>query len=98
MNSDQVTAFVRGILTAAGPTALALGVPANAWTVVGTIITTLAPVLYSIFFVHTDAAKVTAASTVPGVAPIQVLPSAAPAVQAVAADSSVPKVVPARAL
>jgi hypothetical protein len=46
-------------------------------------------------FIHRDSKVVQTASQVPGVAPIQVTPAASPAIQAMAADSSIPTVVPA---
>lgn len=47
------------------------------------------------WYAHSNAGKLVAASTVPGIKPIEVLPSAPPAVQAVAADRSIPTVVAA---
>ena len=55
---------------------------------------TLVPLLWGLF-IHRDSKVVETASQVAGVAPIQVLPTAAPAIQAMAADTSIPTVVPA---
>jgi hypothetical protein len=52
------------------------------------------PLLWGLF-IHRDSKAVETASQVAGVAPIQVLPTASPALQAMAADHNIPTVVPA---
>ena len=55
---------------------------------------TLVPLAWGLF-IHRDSKVVETASQVAGVAPIQVLPTADSALQAMAADRSIPTVVPA---
>jgi hypothetical protein len=54
----------------------------------------LVPLAWGLF-IHRDSKVVQTAAAVPGVAPIQVLPTAAPAIQALADDPSVKEVIPA---
>lgn len=94
-NQDQVMSFVRWALTALGTILTTNGtVSASVWQQVSGIILMIFPFVWSMF-VHTQAATVMKAAAIPGVEPIRINSNAAPALQKVAADRSVPSVVSA---
>ena len=94
MNQDQGLSALRWLLSIAGSYVLASGkIDGVMWAQISTAILTVFPVVWSMF-VHTDASKVQAASTVVGVQPIQIAADAPPALQALANNTNVPGVQP----
>jgi hypothetical protein len=94
-NSDQIAHAFRWALTSGGSVLTANGLASDSQVAMWSgIALTLMPLIQGAF-AHTQAALLAKASMVPGIKPIETLPSAPPNVQAVAADSRVPNVVPA---
>jgi len=93
MNQDQFLSWLRTTLSGVGYLATSYGITSGstAATVSG-IIMAAAPYVWG-FFVHTDAAKLQAAGAVPGVRPVEVTSSAAPDLQRLAIDDTIPSVV-----
>jgi len=102
MNKEQVTSyiftglkFLGGALAARGvtvsPDIWSLLAGPDAVTFYAGIIMTVIPAVRD-WFTHSNAGKLLAAGTVPGIEPIRVTRDAPPEVQAVAIDRSVPMV------
>ena len=93
MNQDQFLSWLRTTLGIAGGLAVQYGVTnASTATAVTGAVVAVAPFIWG-FFVHTDAAKLQTAGAVAGVKPIEVTSAAAPDLQRLAADPTVPSVV-----
>ncbi len=93
MNQDQFLSWLRTTVGIVGGLAVQYGVTndSTATAITGAVVA-IAPFIWG-FFVHTDAAKLQAAGAVPGVRPIEVMSSAAPDLQRLAVDPTVPSVV-----
>jgi hypothetical protein len=94
MNQDQLLGLLRNLISVGGGYAIGRGwLNGEQVTLLGGLVGTLVPLLWTVF-VHTDSAKIAAASALPDVAKIIVAPTApTDSAAAVAArDSSQPKV------
>ncbi len=94
-NSDQVAHGFRWLLAAGGSFLVTNGVASDSSVALWTgIAITLTPLVQGAF-AHTQAAIIAKASRVPGIAePIRIAPEAPAALQALAADRSIPMVQP----
>jgi len=94
-NQDQLMSILRWALTTLGSFLVTNGtVSSSAWQQITGIVMTLAPFVWGLV-VHTQASTVMSAAAIPGVEPIRINSAAEPSLQKVAADRSVPSVVPA---
>jgi hypothetical protein len=95
MNPNTWISFLTTTIGAAAAAAATDGmITGNAAQTIVSMAGVAVPYLWGLF-IHRDSKVVETASQVPGVAPIQVMLTASPAIKAMAADSSIPTVVPA---
>jgi hypothetical protein len=95
MNQNTIISWITTGIGLAGSAAATKGlIDQSTATSIAGAAATLVPLLWGLF-IHRDSKVVETASQVPGVAPIQVMLTASPAIKAMAADSSIPTVVPA---
>lgn len=71
MNQDQVLSLVRWIISAAGGFVIGKGwLNAEQLTMVGGLVTTLVPLVWSLF-AHTNSAKLASAAAIPGIVKLE---------------------------
>jgi hypothetical protein len=95
MNQNTVISWITTGIGLVGAFAVDHGlIDSSTATTLAGVAATLVPLAWGLF-IHRDSKVVETASQVAGVKPIQVLPTADPALQAMAADRNIPTVVPA---
>ena len=95
MNPNTWISFLTTTIGAAAAAAATDGyITGNAAQTIGSAAVVAVPYLWGLF-IHRDSKVVETASHVAGVKPVEILPTAPAALQAMAADTSIPTVIPA---